>query len=48
VRKNDINDTDPLADRDNRTVEVRISIAGEKAELLKHLIYIQVNVRINL
>uniref|UniRef100_UPI00374DB641 hypothetical protein n=1 Tax=Nitrosomonas sp. TaxID=42353 RepID=UPI00374DB641 len=25
VRKNDLNDTDPLADRDNRIIEVRIT-----------------------
>ncbi len=46
VSKSDINNTDPLADRDIRTVDVRISVAQGKAELLRHLIYMQVNVRI--
>ena len=47
VRKNDLNDTDPLADRDNRVVEVRITLPPEAAEQLKHLIYMQVDVRIS-
>lgn len=46
VRKNDLNDTDPLADRDNRVVEVRISLSPEAAAKLKHLIYMQVDVRL--
>lgn len=46
VRKNDVNDTDPLADRDNRVVEVRITLPPAEAEKLKHLIYLQVDVRL--
>lgn len=46
VRKNDLNDTDPLADRDNRIVEVRITLDTGKEEILKHLIYMQVDVRL--
>ncbi len=46
VRKNDLNDTDPLADRDNRIVEVRISLPPEVSEQLKHLIFMQVDVRL--
>ena len=46
VRKNDMNDTDPLADRDNRVVEVRITLDPGKEEILKHLIYMQVDVRL--
>lgn len=47
VMKNDLNDTDPLADRDNRVVEVRITLPPEAAEQLKHLIYMQVDVHIS-
>lgn len=47
VMKNDLNDTDPLADRDNRVVEVRITLPPEAAEALRHLIYMQVDVRIH-
>ncbi|MFO1242211.1 MAG: HlyD family efflux transporter periplasmic adaptor subunit [Rickettsiales bacterium] len=46
VRKNDMNDTDPLADRDNRVVEVRITLDPGKEDILKHLIYMQVDVRV--
>lgn len=46
VRKNDLNDTDPLADRDNRVVEVRITLEPEACEKLSHLLYMQVDVRI--
>ena len=46
VRKNDLNDTDPLADRDNRVVEVRIGLDGETSQALKHLIFMQVDVRL--
>lgn len=46
VRKNDMNDTDPLADRDNRVVEVRITLDPGKEDILKHLIYMQVDVRL--
>lgn len=46
VRKNDLNDTDPLADRDNRIVEVRITLDPGKEDILKHLIYMQVDVRL--
>lgn len=47
VKKNDLNDTDPLADRDNRVVEIRITLPPEAAESLKHLIYMQVDVHIS-
>lgn len=46
VRKNDLNDTDPLADRDNRVIEVRITLDAGKEDILKHLIYMQVDVRL--
>lgn len=46
IRKNDINDTDPLADRDNRVVEVRITLDSVAIEALRHLIYMQVDVRL--
>ncbi|WP_371381149.1 HlyD family efflux transporter periplasmic adaptor subunit [Sporomusa aerivorans] len=46
IRKNDINDTDPLADKDNRVVEVRITLDSAAIESLRHLIYMQVDVRL--
>jgi HlyD family secretion protein len=47
VYKNDINKTDPLANRDNRVVEVRISILeNQNLEIVRHMIYRQVQVRI--
>lgn len=46
IRKNDINDTDPLADKDNRVVEVRITLDSVAIEVLRHLIYMQVDVRL--
>lgn len=46
VEKNDLNDTDPLADRDNRIVEVRITLDADAIKALTHLIYMQVDVRI--
>ena len=46
VRKNDLNNTDPLADRDNRVVEVRITLPDEAADALRHLIFMQVDVRL--
>lgn len=46
VRKNDINDTDPLADRDNRIVEVRLALEPDAVTDLQHQIFRQVNVRI--
>lgn len=46
IRKNDINDTDPLADKDNRVVEVRITLDSVAIEALRHLIYMQVDVRL--
>lgn len=46
VLKNDLNDTDPLADRDNRVVEVRITLPEAQVNNLKHLIYMQVALRI--
>lgn len=46
VFKNDLNDTDPLANRDNRVIEVRITIPEESAPALRNMIYRQVDVRI--
>jgi HlyD family secretion protein len=47
VYKNDVNKTDPLANRDNRVVEVEISIMeNQNLELIKHMIYRQVQLRI--
>lgn len=46
VRKNDMNDTDPLADRDNRIIEVRLTLEPEAVADLRHQIFRQVNVRI--
>lgn len=45
VRGNDVNDTDPLADRDNRVVSVRIAVDPDVAPLLKNQIYRRVSVR---
>ena len=46
VLKNDLNNTDPLSDRDARVVESRISLHDSDAEKLQHLIYIKVDVRV--
>jgi HlyD family secretion protein len=46
VRKNDLNDTDPLADKDNRIIEVRLTLENEAVTDLQHQIYRQVQVRI--
>jgi HlyD family secretion protein len=46
VRKNDLNDTDPLADRDNRVIEVRLTLESEAVADLQHQIFRQVKVRI--
>lgn len=46
VRKNDINDTDPLADRDNRIIEVRLTMEPDAVADLQHQIFRQVSVRI--
>lgn len=46
VRKNDLNDTDPLADRDNRVVEVRLTLDEPAINDLKHQILRQVQVQI--
>lgn len=46
VYKNDLNDTDPLANRDNRIVEVRIDLPKNSNEQLKHMLFRQVQVRI--
>lgn len=46
VRKNDQNDTDPLADRDNRIIEVRLTLDSQAVTDLQHQIYRQVQVRI--
>jgi HlyD family secretion protein len=45
VRGNDVNDTDPLADRDNRVVSVRIALDPDVAPSLKNQIYRRVSVR---
>lgn len=45
VRGNDVNDTDPLADRDNRVVSVRIAVDPAIAPQLKNQIYRRVSVR---
>jgi HlyD family secretion protein len=46
VRKNDMNNTDPLSDRDNRVIEVRITLASDAVAQLEHLLLMQVQVRI--
>ncbi len=46
VRKNDLNDTDPLADKDNRIIEVRLTLEDKAVIDLQHQIYRQVQVRI--
>jgi HlyD family secretion protein len=46
VRKSRVNDTDPLADRDNKVVEVRLSLQGRAVEELQHQLFRQVQVRI--
>lgn len=45
VFKNDINSTDPLADRDNRTVEVRIDLNGQDSEKFRNLLFMKVEVK---
>jgi len=46
VKKNDLNDTDPLADRDNRIIEVRLTLEPDAIADLQHQIFRQVRVRI--
>ncbi len=46
VRKNDLNDTDPLTDRDNRIIEVRLTLDPIAVSGLQHQIFRQVHVRI--
>lgn len=46
VKKNDLNDTDPLADMDNRIIEVRLTLEPEAVNALQHQIFRQVYVRI--
>ncbi|UJP06150.1 MAG: HlyD family efflux transporter periplasmic adaptor subunit [Nitrosomonas sp.] len=46
VKKNDLNDTDPLADTDNRIVEVRLTLEPDAVNPLRHQIFRQVRVRI--
>jgi len=46
VRKNDLNDTDPLADKDNRIIEVRLTLEPKAIADLQHQIFRQVHVRI--
>lgn len=46
VRKNDLNDTDPLADKDHRIIEVRLTVDETAVADLKNQIFRQVHVRI--
>jgi HlyD family secretion protein len=46
VKKNDLNDTDPLADMDNRIIEVRLTLEPEAVNALQHQIFRQVHIRI--
>lgn len=46
MRKNDLNDTDPLADWDNRVVEVRLTLDEPAINDLKYQILRQVQVQI--
>ncbi|MEQ1620082.1 MAG: efflux RND transporter periplasmic adaptor subunit [Methylococcales bacterium] len=46
VNKNDLNDTDPLADKDNRIIEVRLTLEESAIPALQHQIYRQVHLRI--
>lgn len=46
VQKNDQNNTDPLADRDNRVVECRLTLLGGAPAALRNQIYRQVQVQI--
>ena len=46
VKKNDLNDTDPLADRDNRIIEVRLTLEPKAVADLQHQIFRQVHIRI--
>lgn len=46
VRKNHVNDTDPLADRDNKIVEVRMTLDPSAITALRHQLFRQVQVRI--
>lgn len=46
VKKNDLNDTDPLTDVDNRIIEVRLTLESDAVSVLQHQIFRQVHVRI--
>ena len=46
VRKNDLNSTDPISDKDIRTVPVRIALEPKMKDVLQHLIYMQVAVKL--
>lgn len=46
VKGNDLNDTDPLADKDNRVVSVRITLDNDAVSALRHQLYRQVQVSI--
>jgi HlyD family secretion protein len=46
IRKNNIDNTDPLSEKDQRIVEVRITLDPIATEALRHLIYMQVDVRL--
>jgi HlyD family secretion protein len=46
IRKNNLDNTDPLAEKDQRIVEVRITLDPIAIEALRHLIYMQVDVRL--
>jgi HlyD family secretion protein len=48
VKGNDLNDTDPLADKDNRVVTVRITLDKDAVTALRHQLYRQVQVSIEL
>jgi HlyD family secretion protein len=48
VKKNDLNSTDPLADKDNRIIEVRLTLDNKAVIDLQHQIYRQVQVRIKI
>lgn len=46
VKKNDLNDTDPLADKDNRIIEVRLTLEDKAIVPLQHQLFRQVHLRI--
>jgi HlyD family secretion protein len=46
IRKNDLDSTDPLKERDRRVIEVRIELDGAASAALRHMLRVQVDVRI--